>query len=551
MDVDSFDKKLAQEFRTTNLDVLPFTPQLEAKIWEGIRKKKQKNRRLFASLSLACGFTLIVLGSRSVWLEDIQLSSKQPIIKLETELKGLSLEAQKTMQSLYKFAPYLKNGKVMEFKDARDNYIVTIEEKKTEKEEEGWSARIRLDRTNGKLEELDVLNAGRDKGNKAIDSQSATAILQEFLGEKRKEYKQTYLSKSSANFMRYVNGIPVNGDNVYISVNGKGELEGFGVRSNEWIDQSAFPHPSQAIPIHELENQLQKYIKLRYVEHFDPKNDRPILEYTPGILNAYSFDAITGKTIYHTYYDYDQPTLIKMNPPNKPALARNQQEAELLIKQEYGIKGPLKVYSNNWDDHKQRKEENEAVYQFGEKGEYTVITELSSGRVLQISKVTLKEKWRISKEKAREKAIRFLEKYLDPWDKEVQLTYSNENEYTHIFRFFKSHQGIPVLQTDSSYLSYSVQVDSATGEVILFIKDSFEKPFVSSSIKQVKLPDRNAIVSPKVGASEWLRYNPVELVYEYVDGGKKTRLVYRVKERKVDKNVFIDATTGKAVFVDR
>ncbi|GIO00587.1 hypothetical protein J5TS2_12550 [Brevibacillus halotolerans] len=58
-------------------------------------------------------------------------------------------------------------------------------------------------------------------------------------------------------------------------------------------------------------------------------------------------------------------------------------------------------------------------------------------------------------------------------------------------------------------------------------------------------------MSPKVGASQWLRYNPVELVYEYVDGGKKTKLVYQVKERMVDKNVFIDATTGKAVFVDR
>ncbi|WP_366919706.1 YcdB/YcdC domain-containing protein [Brevibacillus laterosporus] len=140
---------------------------------------------------------------------------------------------------------------------------------------------------------------------------------------------------------------------------------------------------------------------------------------------------------------------------------------------------------------------------------------------MQIAKDTLKGKGEVSKEKAREKAIRFLEKYLDPWDKEVQLTYSNENEYKHIFRFFKSHQGIPVLQTDSSYLSYSVHVDSATGEVILFIKDSIEKPFVSPSTKQVKLPDRNAVMSSKMGASQWLRYNPVELVYEYVDGGKK------------------------------
>ncbi|MGG0757783.1 YcdB/YcdC domain-containing protein [Brevibacillus laterosporus] len=174
---------------------------------------------------------------------------------------------------------------------------------------------------------------------------------------------------------------------------------------------------------------------------------------------------------------------------------------------------------------------------------------MSSGRVLQITKDTPKAKGKISKENAKEKAIRFLAKYLDPWDKEVQLTYSNEDEYSYKFRFFKSYQGIPVLPTVDSYISYSVKIDSATGEGISFIKDSIEKPYVPS--KQVKLPDRNAIMSTKVGASEWLRHNPVKLVYEFVGGGKDPRLVYQLVEKKVDKNVFIDATTGKAVFVDR
>ncbi|WP_181022760.1 YcdB/YcdC domain-containing protein [Brevibacillus laterosporus] len=550
MGVDSFDKKIVQEFRAANLDMLPFTPQMEAKIWEGIRQKKLKNRRVFTSLSLACGFALVVLGTRSVWIgETSQVTLHPVIIKHETELKGLSQEAKKTVQSLYKFAPYLQNGLVTKLSDNSDRYDIYMKEKKKEKGE-GWSAEIRIDRTSGELEKLDVLGEERNRATKSVLIQRGTAILQEMLGEKSNEYKQIGLDRSIS-FQRFVNKIPVSGDYIGIDINEKGELDGYWRQGSldYFVDKAAFPLPSKVIPSHELGDYLQKYIKLRYVEHFDPKNDRPILEYTPGILDMYNFDAITGKPIYHTYYDYDPPTLIQMNPPNTPVIARNQQEAELLIKREYEIKEPLKVYSNNWDDHKQRKEENEAVYQFGERGEYTVFTELSSGRVLQITKYTPKAKGKISKENAKEKAIRFLAKYLDPWDKEVQLTYSNEDEYSYKFRFFKSYQGIPVLPTVDSYISYSVKIDSATGEGISFIKDSIEKPYVPN--KQVKLPDRNAIMSTKVGASEWLRHNPVKLVYEFVGGGKDPRLVYQLVEKRVDKNVFIDATTGKAVFVDR
>ena len=34
MGVDSFDKKIVQEFRAANLEMLPFTPQIESKIWK-------------------------------------------------------------------------------------------------------------------------------------------------------------------------------------------------------------------------------------------------------------------------------------------------------------------------------------------------------------------------------------------------------------------------------------------------------------------------------------------------------------------------------------
>lgn len=560
MGVDSFDKILVQQFKEANLDMLSFTPQMEAKIWEGIRQKKQKTRRVFASLSLACGFALIVLGSRSVWLGDTQLTSKEPIIKNETDFKALSPAAKKTVQSLYKFAPYLQNGKVTKVNDESEKSKYYIEIKDKEKEE-GWSAEIRIDRASGALENLDVWGKGRSWETESTESmtvEKATAVLQEMLGEKSKEYKKIESSKGTASFNRYVNEIPLRGDYIGIEINERGELNGYWREGylDFFVEKTAFPHPSEAVPLHEIENQLQKYIKLRYVEHFDPKNDRPILEYTPGILNAVNFDGKTGKPIYLTYYDYDPSISVQMNPPNKPVTVRNQQEAELLIKQEYGIKGTLKVYSADNDDDDHRKEENETVYQFGAKGQFRVITESSTGRVIGITKDAPNAKGKISKEQAQERAFRFLEKYLDPWDKEVQLTYSRVNDEDskknagdYKFRFFKSHQGIPVLPTVDSYVSYLVEIDSATGEGISFSKGSIKEPY--SNNQQVTLPDRNAIISPEVGAREWLRYHPLELGYEIKSGEKTPRLVYELAEDKLNKDVFIDATTGKVIFVDR
>ncbi|RAP29976.1 hypothetical protein C2W64_02531 [Brevibacillus laterosporus] len=168
---------------------------------------------------------------------------------------------------------------------------------------------------------------------------------------------------------------------------------------------------------------------------------------------------------------------------------------------------------------------------------------------MEITKITPNAKGKISKEQAQEKVFRFLEKYLDPWDKEVQLTYSNNDENSYRFRFFKSYQGIPVLPTVDSYVSYLVEIDSVTGEGIRFTKQSIKEPFLTNN--QVKLPDRNAIMSPEVGAREWLRYHPLELGYEIKSGEKTPRLVYELAEDRLNKDVFIDATTGRAIFVDR
>nr|WP_187351604.1 YcdB/YcdC domain-containing protein [Brevibacillus laterosporus] len=96
---------------------------------------------------------------------------------------------------------------------------------------------------------------------------------------------------------------------------------------------------------------------------------------------------------------------------------------------------------------------------------------------MEITKITPNAKGKISREQAQEKAFRFLEKYLDPWDKEVQLTYSNNDENSYRFRFFKSYQGIPVLPTVDSYVSYLVEIDSVTGEGIRFTKQSIKEPF--------------------------------------------------------------------------
>ncbi|MCG7316381.1 hypothetical protein [Brevibacillus laterosporus] len=218
MGVDSFDKKIVQEFRAANLDMLPFTPQMKAKIWEGIRQKKLKNRRVFTSLSLACGFALVVLGTRAAWIgETSQVTLHPVIIKHETELKGLSPEAKKTVQSLYKFAPYLQNGLVTKLSDNSDRYDIYMKEKKKEKGE-GWSAEIRIDRTSGELEKLDVLGEERNRATKSVLIQRGTAILQEMLGEKSNEYKQIGLDRSIS-FQRFVNKIPVSGDYIGIDIN--------------------------------------------------------------------------------------------------------------------------------------------------------------------------------------------------------------------------------------------------------------------------------------------------------------------------------------------
>ncbi|WP_232699173.1 hypothetical protein [Brevibacillus daliensis] len=260
------------------------------------------------------------------------------------------------------------------------------------------------------------------------------------------------------------------------------------------------------------------------------------------------FDAQTGQPLYYNYssksnfgvyfeQDWNNDTPIPVQPPTQAKKVHNQQQARALVQEEFNVKmeelQPSDVETIDMNDGK------DVRYKFGH---VNLITDKASGRVIQVfdSSSDSPKKGTIKETDARKAAIKFVQRYLDPWETELILGYSIQikdglQEGDYAYQFFSSYQGIPVFPTRTATSSYRVEVDSMTGKITDFSKE---------------LPDSKTVVTPEVAAQEWMKHYKLKLYY-FITEDNKIRLIYEELPRIANANqkVHIDATTGQSVLI--
>ncbi|MGE5701574.1 MAG: peptidase [Clostridia bacterium] len=417
--------------------------------------------------------------------------------------------------------------------------------------------------------------AGR--GNRPSAEQRAAAVgkatdfLQQILGKDSASYKPISYYEPTT-FQRYHNGLPVLGDQIQVFVDDKGSVQDFQKRE-EIFDPASFPDPAEAISVEQAEHTLQTQMKLRYIELFaisrDPKSRkpleiRPLLEYTPAISSLqmgrhpsqqWMIDAKTGRMKYGLgsngmdYDRHDSHPPFRVNAPKQYVTVSSKAEAEHLLLTAMGANLKDLTYQESTDPR------GMTVYQWTTKEDraFRVTTDANNGRVVEISKPRVDTANTVSEQEARQAALSFLERFIDPGVEEVQLSQvivSGEGNPVRSgdweFEFLKSHDGIPVIQEYPNE-AYIVTVDPSTGKANGFLRRSEKWE------QATDLPDRSKVVSVQEAVAEYVKYLPLQLAYtvrdESGDRLAAPALVYvpMSEERYAEKYIHLDAISGKVV----
>ena len=404
-------------------------------------------------------------------------------------------------------------------------------------------ARLSVIGKESSLAQLDFEDTGGsspDNAPKPVAVEKATSFLELMLGDDSSSYRLVS-DDPVPTFQRYYHDLPVIEDTILIGVDQHEQIRFFSKRAASLVP-AAFPDPSQAVPIESAVQELAANMKLRYIENL---NGRPLLEYTPAISSLtlgrdpsphWMIDAKTGKMQFIAYgtngihYDKMEPVPpIPVNPPDRAVMVSTKEEAVQLLKNEFAVDVTGMKYA-------ERAERNNKVYSWMTPSDKVieVVTDASSGQVVELTVPRQGTSVNTSQKEALDEAVRFLSKYVDPGVKELLLCevieagpgngYTTSGEWE--FKFFKSHQGIPVIER-TPLQAYTVTVDPATGKANGFRKDGAfgaARERVSPA-GAVTLPDKNNVVPIETAVQEYLKYLPLQLSYTLVDenGSAKSR----------------------------
>ncbi len=293
---------------------------------------------------------------------------------------------------------------------------------------------------------------------------------------------------------------------------------------------SLFPEPKDLIGEQAAIQVMGESLRLVYMEGQEAQTG-PILKYVPEMPGY--VDAKTGKVIPGGVENkYSAP--IKVTPGDRQLAARTKEEAAAVLKSELAVDVANAEY----------KEESKAGFRrfqwiHQDKTTMYVYADEWTGRVSQFGVHSVQGgEPRITRDEAAQKAVSFLEQYLDKSITEIHVSESDsapglsrlESFYIH-----KSHQGIPVEDH-----SYRVTVDMTNGNVTE-VAGPFER-------EQVSLPDSSQAVPKAEAVKEFVNTHSAKLYYYSFDenGGRADtpRIVYSIEAQKPG---YIDALTGETV----
>lgn len=492
---------------------------------------------------------MITVGAAAVLLTS-PLWSIHPQATVQAAVKStqvqLSKVAQQTVDKLNKYYPDLKKAEKTITRNNQGRDIFHIEFrifKNKQRTEVSLYADAKIDANNGTLLSFSAHTMPGKKPTarptEALGKAKAPGILKDFVGNASKQYQITEVTVygegvgalANVRFDRMVNQIPVKDDGYVVAINGAGGV-GYinaGNATGLQMDTSKFAAPSEVKEPKEISKHLEAMMHLSYEQKAKDISAgfRPI--YSP-VYTGY-LDARSGAEVesgYVTKNKYGKP--ITVTPGNKYFFAKTNEEIATALSNLIPLPEGITFKMTKGALALEGEKEYDAVV--GNK-RYSVWTMNDQITYFQVFEREPKEK-RITEAAAEEKAIAFLQPFVDANVTELIPQMIDKEEGRQSFLFFPVHQGIRV---DGQV--YSVKVDMHSGDIV-------SARFPAANV-HLAYDDASNVVGPERAVQALLSANPLKLSYVFPSPNGRYQatpvLVYEQKER----NGRVDAVTGQYI----
>ncbi len=529
-----------------------------------LRKREQEeySKRRYWSLLRRGGTILAVAGAAAImlYLPVPEHPGIPGVNHHEQPLINAGKIVGQTLEKVYSVYPELRIYHSIQHLDG-DRVQVRLQHAK-----DAAQAELTIDTNTGKLISFQwFLDASLDnKEIKASDSQ-AKSFLQAMLGGQSHSYRLSPGSQAdSYQFVRYVNEIPVIGDEISIETNETGRVINYWDHTPKlMVADHLFPPPANLVSIEQIRDKLAEEMRLVYVENARVgegegnvassstlKMADAALIYTPGVRfpGSVMFNAESGDLIYMSNYDRDfahhtQPQAVK--PPERLVTVKSNEEViELLHEFGYSVKAPEKI------SRQPLKAKQAWTYMVD--GEPRVYADQLTGAVLFIrgdTTVKAERSSQLSPKKlaigeAEREAIRLIEPYLDPGVSELQLAHRDyiPEWGAYKYYFLASYRGIPMVQRHDGSLSYQVTIDAATGQMKEFSRLQVPALLLSRMPEHLREPN---VISQSEAAKLFIKETALRLGYIYAAGNQNRPTLVYLPENSDP--VRIDAITGRVL----
>jgi len=376
-------------------------------------------------------------------------------------------------------------------------------------------------------------------------------------------------------FKRTVNGIPFEGNEIRVNVNGEGKIVNFGYR---WDDRLQFPVAEKVLSKEQIENIYANRLQpsLRLISQWGPNTERKVnLAYMPQGLNQYDLGylratdgamiSVWGDPVQSNDNGLEQIADQKLGDLSKEANLSQEQALEI-IKKHFSLPEDINQirasYREQWGDSKT------SVWEFNWESKQNGIAagwsmgavDAKTGRVLNYNNeyrvymekeaVTSpeKEKAKLSEQEAEKKATELLKKLHPDIAHQIykikgpMAPYQVDNNRIYTFSFLRQVNGVSL-----EYGGINVNIDGVTGEVTNYWFD----------LGNLNIPDKlPEVVGPELAKKKIMDRTDLYLTYiipqskqigimNTAASQSKPILVYQPRMKETGEPVYLDATTGK------
>ncbi len=484
-----------------------------------------------------------VLSTTPLWAQGEIHAANAGISAQSVTEAQLSKPAKQTLDKLYKKIPALKPAtkEISTNQDDRETYRIifrTIENKKAT-----LYADAEIDRNSGTLLAFSIENPSAPETapapSEAIAKQKAEVFLKEMLGSSFGQYRLDKANVDHVSFTRYVNNIPV-ADGYVVGVNGSGSIRYLNAVNRATginMDTTAFAKPVDVMTKAQAEKAMVSQLRLMYLPKGRSGADLKTYDLKYRDNFAVYLDAKTGKEVQtDTSYQRTLSPVIAVKPGGKKVMAKTPQEAVAALA-EFGIdvKGAVMKPSSVPPE---MLNAGEVEYEGKQGDKYLRITAVA-GRVIGFNLADpnkRSEEAKLTKQEMQEKALVFLQTYLDEEVTELRIEEQTQRESQQMdpeVVFYRTHQGVAIANQ-----GYTVAFNKATGEITglkMSVTDGTET-----------FADASKAISPEAAAAEYVKHKPLMLQYVFpqVNGKIQTTPVLVYTAENMNTVGMVDALTG-------